>query len=114
MLGNLEQVSRPTESGNWLIFGAGNVSTPAVVRLHDPKNIVSCQLAMRAISHAAELSSVYEQRLSAVVPVLVAGDEPKAYRNTRRVEELAGQGDDAIYKVGLNDPSADLALAARI
>jgi len=43
--------------------------------------------------------------------LFAAGQEPEADGNLRRVEELAGEGDHAIDKVGLDDGPANLAFA---
>jgi hypothetical protein len=43
--------------------------------------------------------------------LLVAGQEPQAHGDLRRVEELPGQRDHAVHQVGLDDRLADLALA---
>ena len=63
----------------------------------------------------AQLAGVDEQRLAAAVAeaavLLVAGEEPEADRDLRRVEELARQRDHAVDQVGLDDRLADLALA---
>ena len=44
--------------------------------------------------------------------VAVAGDEPQARRDLRRVEELPGQRHHAVDQILLDQPLADLALAA--
>ena len=63
-----------------------------------------------AVDHGAHLPGVDEEHLAAggrarreAERCLVAGEEPEADRDLRGVEELAGQGDDAVDQVGLDD-----------
>jgi len=56
--------------------------------------------------------------LAATVPeaavLLVAGDEPEADGDLRRIEELAGHGDHTVHEVRLDDVLADFPLAGLV
>src|SRR5450759_5136183 len=100
---------------------AARLAAPSVVRTRDARDVLVAQLLVRAVDERAHLAGVDEQRLAAAVaagaaaprPVaLVARQEPQAYGDLRRVEELAGQGDHAVDKVGLHELLADLPLTA--
>ena len=81
----------------------------------DLGDVLVGQFAVDAVDQRAQLAGVDEQRLAAPVAepavLLVAGEEPEADRNLRRVEELARQRDHAVDQVGLDDRLADVALA---
>ena len=68
------------------------------------------QLAVDAIDEGAEFAGIDEEGLLAAVVeaplrvgVLVFREEPEADGDLRAVEELAGEGDHAVHKVGLDE-----------
>ena len=77
--------------------------------------VLGGQLAVRAVGHAAHRAGGDEQYLAAAVTepavVAVAGDEPEARRDLRRVKELPGQRHHAVDQILLDEPLADLPLA---
>jgi hypothetical protein len=101
-----------------LVLAGALVATPGMVRAGDTRDVVIGELALGAVDHPPELASVDEQHLAAPVTesvvLLVAGQEPEADRDLRRVEELAGEGDHAVHEVGLDDGLPDLALAGLV
>ena len=62
----------------------------------------------------ASMKSVSPRRSRKRAILLVAGEEPEADGNLRRVEELAGQGHHAVHEIGLDHPLANLALAGLV
>jgi hypothetical protein len=58
------------------------------------------------------LAGVDELDPALAVVGLAVGDHPDEGADTRVVEHLLGQGDDGFKLVALDDPAADLALAA--
>ena len=63
---------------------------------------------------SAEFAGVFEESVCAAVAVFavvfVFREEPEADGNLRAVEKLAGEGDHAVHKVGLDEFLPDLAL----
>ncbi len=108
-------VARLAEAGHVGVLARVLVAAPGVVGAGDLRDVGVGQLAVHAVDHRAELAGVDEERLAAPVAeaavLLVAGEEPEADRDLRRVEELARQRHHAVHQVGLDDGLADLALA---
>src|SRR6058998_1496759 len=73
---------------------------------------------MSAVDHDAELAYVDEKHFAAAdaeaMILFVAGDEPEACRNLRRVEKLAGQRDHAVHEIGFDDVLPDFAFPGLI
>src|SRR5690606_17727257 len=115
VLANLVQPSALAEPRHVHILPSASLTPPSVIRVRDPRDVLVGQLAARAVDHPAELAGVDEQDLSATVAELavlaVAGQEPQARRDLRRVEELARQRHHAVHEVGLDQVLTDLASA---
>ena len=91
------------------------MAAPGVVGVRDAGDVLRGQVAVGSVRHVSELAGVDEQYLSAAVAAVAvappAGQEPQAGGYLGRSEELAGQCDDAVDEVGLDQVLADLALA---
>ena len=59
-----------------------------------------------------ELAGVDELDLALALRLLAVGEHPDVGGDAGVVEELVGQGDDGLQPVVLDDPAADVALAA--
>src|SRR5690606_33939467 len=70
------------EPGHVGVFAGALLAAPGVVGVGDPGDVHVGQLAVGAVHHAAELSSVYEEHVAAAVAELavlaVAREEPEA------------------------------------
>ena len=105
------------EAGHIGIVAGVLLPAPGVVGVGDPADILFGQFAVNTINHRPEFSGVDEERLASPVPAgagrcpafLVAGDEPQARRDLRRIEKLSRQRHHAIHQVGLDDVLADFA-----
>ena len=90
-------------------------ATPAMIDVGYMANVFGRKLAMGPVDHAAELASVDEQHLTATVPertaVTIAGEEPEAGGDLRRVEQLPRQRHHAVDQIGLDQVLADFSLA---
>ena len=81
-------------------------------------NVLLSQVALDPVNHAAHFPGIQEENFAAsvfesVVP-LIAREKPEADRDLRGIKKLAGQRDDAVHKVGLNDGFANLPFAGLI
>src|SRR3990172_4160069 len=95
VLADVLQFGALAEAGHVGVLARILVAAPGVVGAGDLRDVGIKQLAVHAVGHGAELARVDEERLAAPVAEaavpLVAGEEPEAHRNRRRVEELARQ-----------------------
>ena len=78
----------------------------------DAEDFVLGEFANGTSDHHAHLTCIDEERLAALR--LVAREEPQRHGDARAVEELVGQGDDALHEVGVDDVLANLAFATRL
>ena len=113
---DLLQRRRLAEARHVLIGARVRLAAPGVIGRRDLGDVLVGELLAGAVHHVPELAGVDEQHLAAPVApaiagVLVAGQEPEAGRNLRRVEKLARQGDHAVHHVGFDHRPADVALA---
>ena len=76
---------------------------------------------MDAVDEGAEFAGVDEEGLLAAVAEAAFGvggfvfrEEPEADGDLRAVEELAGEGDHAVHKVGLDEFLPDVAFAGLV
>jgi len=86
------------------MIGAGN-----------PANFVIGEIAMGPIHHVADFACVNEKRLASPITEfsvgLIPSQKPETRGNLCAIEKLAGQGNHAIYEVGLDDGLTNLALS---
>src|SRR5665647_1973520 len=120
-LGDLFAGGSFAEAGDVGVVERARLPAPGVVRTGDARDVLVAEFLVRAVDERAHLAGVDEQRLAAAVAAgaaaarsvaLVARQEPQAYGDLRRVEELAGQGDHAVDEVCLHELLADLPLPA--
>src|SRR5690606_22701729 len=97
------------------ILIAALLVAPARVGGGDLADVFRPELTPRTGDHYAKLPCINVQDFAAPVAVtigaLVAGQKPEAGWNLRRIEELAGQRDHAIHRVGLDHLPANFAFA---
>ncbi len=78
----------------------------------DAEDFVLGEFTHGTSDHYAHLACIDEERLAMLR--LVARKEPQRHGNARAVEELVGQGDDALHEVGVDDVLANLAFTTRL
>src|SRR5439155_11786515 len=93
VLSDVIELRGNAEAGHVCVLARAFITAPGVVGAGDLCDICVAEFEVHAIYHRAELASVDEECCSTAVVkaavLLVAGDEPEANGDLRRVEQLA-------------------------
>ena len=117
------QRGRFAEAGFVFINARIFLATPGVVGAGDLGDLLVGQFPVGAVDERSHLAGVDEEGLAVagaeclainLAGTLAAREKPQAGGDWRGVEQLPGQGDDAVHQVGLDDGSADFALAGGV
>lgn len=103
------------EAGDVGVVGGADLAAPGGVDADKALDLLVAELDLGAADLLTEGAGVDEQGLAAAVALtgtrLAAVEEPEADGDAGRVEELAGQGDDAVDEVVTDERLADRSLA---
>ena len=110
---NFLEAGRLAVAGN-IFVGVAGFGAPVVVGLGDASDVFFAQFLLGTADHGADFTGVDKEGLVGTVAVaalgvalFVLGEEPEAYRDLGRKEELAGKGDHAVDEVVLHQFLAD-------
>ena len=111
---DLFQLGGLAEPGHVFIRPIFGLAPPGVVGAGDGGKVLFGQLAVRPVGQFAQLAGVDEERFAVPrpeAPLRVggfgAGQEPKADRDLRGVEELPRHGDHAVHQISFDHAFAD-------
>ena len=93
-------------------------AAPRVINASDAVDFFVGQFSVSTVHHNAELARVNEKHFATPIAeamiLFVAGEEPEAGGNGRRIKELARKRNHAVHEVGFDDVLSNFTFAGLV